>query len=104
MRAHHARPAVVDHVCEVRRGQPVIDRHEDCTDLRNRVKRLQLRMGIRRDISHAVVLLHPQALERRRPAIAPVEEGAVCPPLFAIANRFSIAIQGPRAPRKIKRT
>jgi hypothetical protein len=64
VRADDPRAAVVQDVGEVIGCQPEVDRHQDRPELRHGVERLELRMGIGRDIRHPISLADPQSLER----------------------------------------
>ena len=59
VRAHDPRAAVVDDVREVVGDQAVVDRHEHRADLRHGVERLELRVGVRRDVRDAIALPTP---------------------------------------------
>jgi hypothetical protein len=61
--AHHTGAAVVDDVREVVRRQAIVDGNQHRTDLRNRVKRLELRVRVRRDVDDAVTLLDAERLQ-----------------------------------------
>ena len=74
VRADDARAAVVDQIGEIVGGQAVVERHENGADLRHGIERFQLGVGVRRDVGHAVALLHTERLQRRRPTIATVEK------------------------------
>ena len=60
--ADNPRAAVVDHVGEIIRNQAVIERDEDCADLRHGVERFQLGKGVGRDVGDAVAFPHTKRL------------------------------------------
>ena len=97
--AHHLRAAVLNQVAEIVGDQPEVDRHEHGADLRNRVERLELRVRVGRDVGDAIALLDAEALQRRRPAIAAIEELAVGPALRAVNDAFAVARTACRARR-----
>ena len=59
----HLRPRVRGDVDEVIRRQPVVDRHQDRTDLRHRIERLELLVSVGSDVGHAVAPAHTQRLQ-----------------------------------------
>ena len=86
---------MLDHVREVIRRQPVIQRHQHRSDLGHGVKRLELRVCIRRDIDDTVSRLHTEVLERGGPSIAAFEELTVCQPKRAVDHRLAVSIEAP---------
>ena len=58
--AHHLRAAVLNQVAEVVGDEPEVERHQHRADLRHRVERLELRVGVRRDVGDAIALLDAQ--------------------------------------------
>ena len=103
VRTEHCRARVVHHVDEVVRRQPVVHRHEYRAELRHRVERLQLRVGVRRDGGDAVPLLHAERCQRGGPAVAPVEELLVGEPQVTIDDGFAPAMQATGAAGELKR-
>ena len=91
--ADHGRPAVFDDVQEVGRGESVVHRDQHGADLRDGIERLQLAMGVRRDVDHPVTLLHAKVLERRRPAVRAVEELAVRQAQFTVDNGLAFRVE-----------
>ena len=63
--ADHGGAAVVDQVLELLGGQPEVDRHQHRADLRHGVERLELRVGVGRDVGDAVALDDAEGLQRR---------------------------------------
>ena len=59
MSAEYARSTVLDEVDKLRRAEPVIDRNQYRSNLRDCVEGFQLSMGIRRDIGDAIARPHP---------------------------------------------
>jgi hypothetical protein len=84
---------VVDDVGEVFRGETVVDRHQDGADLRDGVERLELGMGVRRDVRHPVILLHTEVLQRRRPTVGAVEEFAVSQAQVTIHDSLALRVE-----------
>ena len=101
--ADHHRLAVADHVAEISRAQAVIQRHEDRAELRHGVELLEHRMRIGRDDDHPVTGAHAEALQRRRPAIAALEELRIRQAQRAINDGFALRVQQPRAARELQR-
>ena len=62
MRADNLRSAVIDEIDKVVRRKSIINRHEDGANLRDRIKRFQLSMRVRRNVSDAIALHHVEAL------------------------------------------
>ena len=91
--AHDLRSAVRDDVLEIVGGEPVVDRHQDGPNLRNRIERLELGMDVRRDVRHTVARRYAQALQHRRPAVAAVEELLVGEPHVAVDHGLPRAEQ-----------
>jgi len=58
---------------------------------------------VRRDVSHAIALPHAERLQRRRPAIASIEQLRVGEAKRAVDDRLAIGIQRARAPGKLER-
>ena len=103
VRAHHAAAAVRDDVCEVLGGEPVVDRHQHRAELRYGVERLELRVGVGRDVRDAIALLDAELLgHRRRPAIAAVAELLVGQPQVAVDQRFVVGIEAPRPAHEVE--
>ena len=100
MDAKHARAAVVDDIGEIVGGQTIVDGNEHGADLRHGIERLELRMGIGRDIGDAVAGLDPHLLQRGGPAIAAVKELRVGQPEIAVDDSFPVGIEPARASRK----
>ena len=80
MRANDPRAAVVDDICEVFGGQPVVDRHQHRADLRHGVERFELSVRVRRDIGHPVAGRDIQLLQGVRPAVATIKELRIAEP------------------------
>src|SRR5206468_9150612 len=87
---------------EIIRGEPVVDGDQHGADLRDRVKRFQLRVRVRRDVGHAVASRYAQLLQRRGPPIAPLEELRVRKPQRAVHDRLAVRIQRARPSRELK--
>jgi hypothetical protein len=60
-------------------------------------------MRVGRDVRDPVALFHAQSLQRRRPAVAPIEELLVRQPKIAINNPFAIAVKLSRPARELQR-
>ena len=83
--------------------EPVVDRHQHRADLRHGVERLELRVRVRRDVRHPVAWLHAEPLQRRRPAVAAIEELRVGQPQVAIDHRLASGVQPARAASELQR-
>ncbi len=103
VRADDGRAGVVDDVLELTGAQAIVDRHEHGADLRDGVERLELRVGVRRDVRDAVAARDAERLQRRRPAVAPIEELRVGEPQRAVDERLALRVQRARAPRELQR-
>ena len=90
MSADDFRAAVVDDVVEIVGDQAIVDRHQHRADLRHGVVRFQLRVRVRRDVGDAVALPHAQRLQRRRPAVAAIEELLIGEPQFAVDDGLAV--------------
>ena len=91
--ANDLRAAVVDDVLEIIRDQPIVDRHQDRADLRDRIVRFQVGVGVRGDVGHPIALADSEGLQRRRPAIAAVEELRIRQSQFPIDDRFALGVE-----------
>jgi hypothetical protein len=100
--AQHAGPGVVDDVAEVLAGQPVVQRHQHGAQLRYRVERGQLGVRVRGDRGHPVTGPDAEALQRRRPPVAAVEELFVAEPQVAVQHGQPAAVQPPGAAGEIE--
>src|SRR5229473_5883862 len=99
MRADDLCSAVIDQISEIVGSQTIVDRHKDRANLRDGIKRFELREGVWRDVSNAITLGHAELLQSRRPAIASIKELFVSKPPVAIDNGFASSIELTRAPR-----
>jgi hypothetical protein len=95
---------MLDQVFEVVGNQPEVERHEHRTQLRHGIERLELRVGIRRDVGDAVARADAHFLQHAGPAVAAVAERVVGPALRAVHHGFAAAMQAPRAPQKFQRS
>src|SRR5882672_9147128 len=103
MSANDFSATVIDQVNEIVRRQPIIDGYQDRANLRDGIKGFQLGVRVRRNVSHSIPSGHAELLQNRRPAITSIEEFFVSQPQIAIHHGFAIAIELPRAPRKVHR-
>ena len=104
MSADDAGAAVLDDVSEILGGEPVVDRDQHRSQLRYRIKRLQLRMGVGGDVGDTVAAAHGHVpLQDRRPAVAAIKELLVGQPQIAIHDRLPVAIEHARPPRELQR-
>src|SRR5206468_3300949 len=94
---------MTDDVGEIAGREPVVDWHHNRADLRHRVERLQLRVRVRRDVGDAIARLDAEALQRRGPPVAAVEELLVAETQAAIDDGFAVPVQGPRPARELQR-
>ena len=102
--AHHLCPRVPGDIDEVLGGQAVVDRHQDSADLGHRIEGFELLVGVRRDVCDPVALLHPHRLQRRRPAVAAIQELLVGQPQIAVDDRLTIAVELPCPSREVERS
>ena len=65
---------MIDDVSKIVWGKPKVDRHQHGADLGNGVEGFELRVCVRRDVSDSILLTDAKALQRSRPAIAPIEK------------------------------
>src|SRR5262249_33180740 len=72
-------------------------------DLRHRIERLELGMGIGRDISHAVGLRNSEVLQDPRPPIATIKKLFVTQAQLSIDYGFTVSVKLARTPRKFNR-
>ncbi len=103
MRAHHTRTAVLDQIGEIIRSEAVVDRHEHGADLGRGVEGLEHRVRVRRDDRDAIAGAHAHGLQRRRPAIAALEELCIGQPQRPVDHGLPMRIQLARAAREIER-
>src|SRR5438046_1118733 len=100
--AEDPRAAMINEIDELFGRQPEIDWHQHRADLRHRVKRLELRVRVGRDVRDPVALTDAQRLERGRPAIATLEELGVGPAFMAVDERLPVRVQPSRAPHEVE--
>ena len=103
MNTDHARTAVFQNVGKVGGVQSVIDRYHDRTDLRNCIKRFQVRMRIRRNTGDSITRLDPEFLQGRRPPVTPFEEFSIGQPECPVNNPYAIGVKSASATGKIER-
>src|SRR5438132_13526045 len=94
---------MIDQINEIIRCQAIVDWHQHGADLRHRIKRFELRMSVRRDVSHAIVLAHAEFLQSRPPTIATIEELRVSQPQIASNAGFAFSTSLARATREAER-
>ena len=97
------RPAVPDDVFDLAWLEPEVDRNQHRSNLWHGIERLELRVGIRREVGDAVALPHPQALQRGRPAIAAVKELPVGEPDRPVDDGLAVRVEGARPTLKLER-
>src|ERR1041385_6482380 len=102
MRADDLRAAVINQISEVVRGQTIIDRHQHGANLRHCIKRFELRVSIRRDVSHAISLPNAEFQQTRRPAITAMQKLLVRESELAIDDGFAPAVELARAASKVQ--
>ncbi len=103
VRAHDARAAVVDDVGEVVGVEPVVDRDEHGTELRDRIERFELRVGVRCDVGDPVALADPKPLQRRRPFVGACSELLVGQPQVAVDHGFAVGVEVASAAHEVER-
>ena len=103
MDADDAGAAVVDDVGEVVGDEAVVDRHEHRAELRHGVERFELRVGVGRDVGDAIALAHAQALQRRGPAVAAVEELRVGEAQIAVDDGLAASVELAGAAHELQR-
>ncbi len=94
---------MVDDVLEVVRQQAVVDRHQHRADLRHRVVGFQVRVRVGGDVGDPVAVSDAERLQRRRPAVAPLEELAVGEPHLAVDDGLAVGVQPARTPGEFHR-
>jgi hypothetical protein len=67
------------------------------------LRRVRQRREREPNIGHPVTGLDAEPLQRRRPAVTPLEKLAIAEPQVSIDNRFPIRVQSAGAPRKFHR-
>src|SRR5215475_13950385 len=103
MSAHDLCAGVVDQISKIISRQAIVNRDQDCADLRRRVERLELRVSVGRDVSHAVGLSNSKFLQSSRPAIATIKKLFVTQAQIAVDYRFAVFIKLAGTPPKFKR-
>ena len=101
--AHDPGAAVVEDVDEVVGREPRVDRDENGADLRHRVEGLEVRVRVAGDRGDPVSPAHAEPLQRRRPAVAAVEEGGIAQAEAAVDDGLPIAVQAARAASELHR-
>src|ERR1041384_3600943 len=104
MRADDLRAAVINQISKVVRSQSEINGDQHGANLRHRIKRFELRVRIRRDVSHAISLPDTELQQTRGPAIAAIQKLLVRQPQSAINHRFAIAVELASAASKVQRS
>ena len=94
---------MINKVNEVVRGQAIVQRHKDTADSRHRIEGLELRMGVGRDVGHAITGLDSQRLQGGGPTIAAVEELGIRQAKDTIDHGLTVGVKGARAPGKLER-
>ena len=95
---------VVADVHEVFSGQTEVDRDEDRANLRHPVERLELLVGVRGDVCHAVAGRDAHRLQRRRPAVAPVEELLIGQPQVTVDDALAVSVKLACPARELERS
>ena len=93
MGADYCCPTMVDDVCKLICHQSVIKCNDNRTYLMYREERLDLHMGIRRQIRNTITRLNAKLLKRSRPLIASKKEVLVGQPGAPINHRLSAPIE-----------
>src|SRR5260370_39263189 len=84
------------------RGEAIVDRDRAPADLRHGVERFELLVHVRSDVGDPITLLHPHPLQRRRPAIAPIEELLVGEAEVSVHDCLPVPVKLPRASRELQ--
>ena len=104
VRADDRRSRMADDVGEIVVGEAIVDGDEDGSDLRHRVERLELGVGVWRDVGHSIAAPDTESLQGSRPAVAPVEQLLVAGPPRTVDDRLATTVEGPRPARELERS
>src|SRR5579859_4977177 len=97
MNAQHDGAAMRGHINEVLGRQPVIDGHDDRSELRYCVELLEMLMRVGRDGRNPVALAHPQLGKRGAPPVATPAELLIGEAQIAVDDGLAPAMQFARA-------
>ena len=95
---------MLDQIRKIIRGQPVVDRHQNRADLRDRVKRFELSVRVGRDVSDTITLSHTECLQGGRPTITSVEKLFVVQSQIAVHYSIAFGVELARATREFERS
>src|SRR5262245_12283271 len=93
MNEQHFAAAVIQHISEVVRREPIVHRHDDRASLRNGVELLEMLMRVRRDGADAIPRAYPELDEGCGPTIAALAELIVRETQRAIDDSLARAIE-----------
>ena len=102
VRTDHLRTAMLEDVLDLGRRQPEVDGDQHRPDLRRSIERFEVLVRVGRYVADTVALRHTQTLERRRPAVAALEELLVGISCRTVDHGFPLGIQAPRAAHELQ--